>query len=167
MKGLFHVQNTEAVPSLLLKLRITWSVSLIHCNVVLWRARKPNWPALSIPLASMCFSNISRMTSSNSLLIVDRRLIGRKFWGNFGLLPGFGDVMTFDSFQNFGKWDSRRHWLNKWVKCTNGRLGMCLRHSFRMPSIPQAFLNFKDCINFCKSRGLFLWGVGAVVYVFE
>jgi hypothetical protein len=66
--------------------------------------------------------------------------------------------MTFASFQDFGKWDSRRQWLNKWVKCTSGRLGMCLRHSFGMPSIPQAFLNFKEFINFCKSHGLIIWG---------
>jgi hypothetical protein len=40
-------KNTAAVAILLLKLRVTWSVSLIHCSVVLWRARKPNWVALS------------------------------------------------------------------------------------------------------------------------
>lgn len=49
--------------------------------------------------------------------------------------------MTFASFQGFGKWYSRR--LNKWVKCINGRLGMCLRVSLGMPSIPLAFLHFE------------------------
>jgi hypothetical protein len=34
---------------------------------------------------------------SNSLPIVDKRLIGGKFRGNFGLLPGFGKVITFAS----------------------------------------------------------------------
>jgi hypothetical protein len=41
------------------------------------------------------------------------------------------------------------------VNCTISLLGRCLRLSFRMPSIPQAFLSFKEYINFCKSRGLF------------
>jgi hypothetical protein len=27
-----------------------------------------------------------------------------------------------------------------------------------MPSIPQAFLNFKEFIHFCTSHGLILWG---------
>jgi hypothetical protein len=48
-----------------------------------------------------------RINFSNSLPVLDRRLIGRKFWGNFGSLPGFDNVMTFASFQDFGKWDSR------------------------------------------------------------
>jgi hypothetical protein len=30
----------------------------------------------------------------------------------------------------------------------------CFRHSFGMPSIPQAFLSFSDCIHFTKSHGL-------------
>jgi hypothetical protein len=34
-----------------------------------------------------------------------------------------------------------------------------------MPSIPHAFLSFKEFINFCKSRGLILSG-GVVVYSF-
>jgi hypothetical protein len=87
------------------------------------------------------------------LPVVGRRLIGRKFWGNFESLSGFGKVIIFASFQGFGKCDKRRQWLNKWVKCTNGRLGRCLKHSFGMPSIPQAFLNFKDFITFCTSHG--------------
>jgi hypothetical protein len=33
-------KNTAAIDILLFKLRVTWSVSHIHCNVVLWRARK-------------------------------------------------------------------------------------------------------------------------------
>jgi hypothetical protein len=106
----------------------------------------------------MCFWTILWMTFSNNLPVVDRRLIGRKSWGNLGSLPYFGNVMTFASFQRFGKWDSRRQWLNKCVKCTNGRFGRCLRHSFRMPPIPQDFLNFKELISFCKSHGLILSG---------
>jgi hypothetical protein len=151
-------KNTAAVQILLFNLRVTWSASLIHCNVLLWRARKPNWLALGRPHFSICFWRNFRITFSNSWPVVDRRLIGRKFSGNFGSLPGLGKVVTFASFQWFVKCDSRRQWLNKWVKCTNGSLGKCLRHSFGTPSIPQAFLNFKDFINFCTSHGLILGG---------
>jgi hypothetical protein len=38
-------KDTASVDILLLKLRVTWSVGLIHCSVVLWCARKPNWLA--------------------------------------------------------------------------------------------------------------------------
>jgi hypothetical protein len=47
------------------------------------------------------------MTFSNSLPVIDKKLIGRKFCGNFGSLPGFGNVITFASFQGFRKWDIR------------------------------------------------------------
>jgi hypothetical protein len=40
-------KDTAAVDILLLKFRVTWSVSLIHCSVVLCRARKPNWLSLN------------------------------------------------------------------------------------------------------------------------
>jgi hypothetical protein len=33
---------------------------------------------------------------------VDKRLIGRKFGGNSGSLPGFGKATTFASFQDVG-----------------------------------------------------------------
>jgi hypothetical protein len=35
-------KNTAFVHTLLLNFKVTWSVSLIHWSVVLWRARKPN-----------------------------------------------------------------------------------------------------------------------------
>jgi hypothetical protein len=35
-----------------------------------------------------------RITFSNILPVVDKRLTGRKFLGNFGSLPGFGGVTT-------------------------------------------------------------------------
>jgi hypothetical protein len=35
---------------------------------------------------------IFRITFSNSLPVVDKWLIGRKFCGNFGSLPGFGKL---------------------------------------------------------------------------
>jgi hypothetical protein len=151
-------KNTAAVDILLLKLRVTWSVSLIHCSVVLWHARKTNCLTLSRLLSSTCFWTMLRMTFSNKLPLVERRLIGCEFWEKYGSLSGFGIDMNFSSFQDFGKWESRRQWLNKCVKCTNGRLGRCLRHSFGMPSIPQDFLNFKELVMFCKSHGLILSG---------
>jgi hypothetical protein len=76
--------NTVLVDILLLKLRVMWSVSLVHCSVVLWRARKPNWLELSRLLSSMCFWTILWMTFSKNLSVVDRRLIGCKFWGILG-----------------------------------------------------------------------------------
>jgi hypothetical protein len=39
------------------------------------------------------------MTFSNSFPVVDKRLIGHKFCGNLGSLPGFGKVINFASFQ--------------------------------------------------------------------
>jgi hypothetical protein len=99
-----------------------------------------------------------RITFSNSFPVVDRRLIGRKFWRHFRSLPGFGKVIIFASFQEFGKWDNLKQWLNRWVKCTNGLLERCLRHSFGMPWIPQAFFNFNDFIIFYTWHGQTLWG---------
>jgi hypothetical protein len=61
----------------------------------LWRARKPNWLAFSRPLSSICFWRSFRITFSNSFPVVERRLIGAKFWGNLGSLPGLGKVITF------------------------------------------------------------------------
>jgi hypothetical protein len=57
------------------------------------RARKPNWLALSRLFSSMRLWIIFRITFSNSLPVVDKRLIGSKFGGNFGPLPGFVNVI--------------------------------------------------------------------------
>jgi hypothetical protein len=46
--------------------------------------------------------NIFRKIFLNSLPVVDKRLIGCKFFGNFASLPGFGNVITFAFFQGFG-----------------------------------------------------------------
>ena len=62
--------------------------------VVLWRARKTNWLALSWPLSSICLWRNFKNTFSNSFPVVDRRLIERKFLRNFGSLPGLGKVIT-------------------------------------------------------------------------
>jgi hypothetical protein len=40
---------------------------------------------------------------SKRLPVVDRRLIGGKFSGNFRFLPGFGKAMILASFQDAGK----------------------------------------------------------------
>jgi hypothetical protein len=131
----------------------------IHWSIVLWRARKPNWLALSRPLCSVYLRAVFGITSSNSFPVVVKRLIGRKFWGNFGSLPAFGSVIAFVYFQGFGKWNSRRQWLNKCVRYTSGRLGRCLRHSFGIPSRPQAFLNFNEFADICmSSQGYFTTG---------
>jgi hypothetical protein len=87
------------VDILLLKFRVMWSVSLIHWSFVLWRARNPNWLAFSKSLVSRCLWTIFWMTFSNNLPVVHKRLIGLKFCGNFGSLPGFGKVIILGSFQ--------------------------------------------------------------------
>jgi hypothetical protein len=138
-----------------MKFKMACSVNLIHWSVVQWRARKPNWLALSRPLSSLCLLTLFRITFSNSLPVIDKRLIGRKFLGNFGSLPGFGNVITFASFYDFGNWHNRRQWLNKRVRYNSGLLGRCRRHSFGIPSSPQAFLNFNGLSNLCLiSQGL-------------
>jgi hypothetical protein len=118
--------NTAAVDMLLLKFKVTSSVSLMHCSVVPWHARKPNWLALTWSLTSMCSWTICNIFSK-SFPVVDKRLIGLKFWGNFGSLPDFSKVMIFVSLQDFGKCDNRRQWLNKFGKYISVFLGKCLR----------------------------------------
>jgi hypothetical protein len=77
-------KNTAAVAMLLLKFKVTWSLCLIHWRIiVVWRAKKTNWLALSRNLSSMRLGTVFRITLSNSLPDVDKGLIGHKFWGNF------------------------------------------------------------------------------------
>jgi hypothetical protein len=83
---------------------------------------------------------------------VDKRLIGRKVGRNLGSLPGFGNFITLSSFQDNRKCESRMQWLIKSVRYTNGLFERCLKHSFGMPSIQQAFLNFKDFLNICMQH---------------
>jgi len=71
-------------------------------------------------------------------------------------LPGFGKFPTFASFQAVGKYNSRKQWINKWVRWTSGFLGRCLRHSLGMPSSPQVFPKFRVRITCCTSQGLTL-----------
>jgi hypothetical protein len=56
-KAFLITKNTTAIDTLL-NLTVTRSISLIHCIVMLWHARKPNWLALSRPLTSVCLSTI-------------------------------------------------------------------------------------------------------------
>lgn len=83
---------------------------------------------------------------SNTLPVVDKRLIGHKFEEKSGSLPSFGRVMNFASFRGAGKRPSRSQLLNICLKCTRGLLENCRRYSFGIPSKPQTFPNFKDCI---------------------
>jgi len=47
-----------------------------------------------------------------TIAIVDRRLIGLTFSGNFGSLPGFGKTITLASLQEAEKYDSLKQCLN-------------------------------------------------------
>jgi hypothetical protein len=75
-KALSMSKNTAAVDILLLKLGVMWSASHIHCSVVLWRARKPNWPAFNRHLSSMCFWTIFRMTILASVVLLITHMHG-------------------------------------------------------------------------------------------
>jgi hypothetical protein len=143
-KAFLISKNTATVDIFLLIFKVKWSVSLIHWSVAMWRAQEPNWLALSTSLSSMCLWPIFRMTSSNSFPVMDKTLIWRKFCGILGSLPGFGKVITFSSFQDCGKCESRIQWLNKWVSS-------------------QAYINFNVFVNLRTSQCLtvsgrcFLW----------
>jgi hypothetical protein len=100
------------------------------------------------------FWTVLRIAFSNRLPLVEKRLIGRKFWGNFGSFPLFGNIMKCASFRGFGKCDSRRRWLNKCVRCDSCLLGRWPRHSFGIPSNSQAFLNYNLFPNLCMPQGL-------------
>jgi hypothetical protein len=77
------------------------------------------------------FRNIFITTFSESLLVVSNRLIGRRLRGNLGSFPDYGKAIIFTFFQDLGKWENRMQWLNRFVRCTSGLLGSCLRHSFK------------------------------------
>lgn len=82
-------KETAAVDLLLLESNVTWCVSHTHLNILLWRARKSNWLALSRPRPPTCllgYFQEKKKSFSNSLRVVDMRLIGR---GNFWVLTGF------------------------------------------------------------------------------
>jgi hypothetical protein len=122
-KPLCHVQSkafsistdTAAADILLLKFWVTWYVSLVRCHVVLWRAWNSNWLALSMPLPSMCLWNIFSISFSYSFPVVDKKVIGLRFWENLGSLQGFGKIVTFAFLQDVAKCECRMRWL---VKCT-------------------------------------------------
>jgi hypothetical protein len=60
-------KNTATVGILLLKFKVTWSASLIHCRVVPWRAWKPNGLALSKCFSPMCFWIICEITNNKKI----------------------------------------------------------------------------------------------------
>jgi hypothetical protein len=60
-------KTTSVVDMLLLKFKVTWSISLIHWSVMLCCLWKPNLLGLSRPLSSMCLWTIFRITFWNSL----------------------------------------------------------------------------------------------------
>jgi hypothetical protein len=43
----------------------------------------------------MCLWAIFRISFSNNLLVVSKRLIGHKFWRHVRSLPGFGKIIIF------------------------------------------------------------------------
>jgi hypothetical protein len=149
---LCQILSLYSAINVLLKFRVLWSTSLIHWTIVPWCVQKPNWLAFSKFLFSACFWIVLKNSFSNSLPVVDKKLVGHKFWGNSGYLAGFSRVMIFAFFQGAEKWPSWRQWLIKCVKCTRGLLRSWRRHSFGVPSEPQAFPNFKDYILFQTSR---------------
>jgi hypothetical protein len=104
---------------------------------MLWRALKPNWLALSKLLLPVCFWIICRIIFSRSLLVESKRIIGSKFWGNVGPLPGFGKATTSTSFQDTGKCEGRIQWLIKLIKLVylEGTFDIRLEyHEFHGPS---------------------------------
>jgi hypothetical protein len=62
-------------------------------------------------IEQVLFSDMSFYNFQNNFFkdfaLEDKRLIGRKFCGNLGSLPGFGKTTTFASFKGVGKCDSR------------------------------------------------------------
>jgi hypothetical protein len=75
-------------------------------------AKKPNWLAFSkFPPPTMYLWTPYRKRLSSRLSVVDKRLTERKFCGNFRSLPTFGILAIFCSYQNAGKWQSRKQWI--------------------------------------------------------
>jgi hypothetical protein len=128
-KAFLIPKNTAPVDMLLLKFRVTWSISLIHWSIILWstHTQKPNWLSFCKFLSFVRFWIILKVSFSYSLPVVYKRLIGWKF-GVF--------AMIFISFQGAVKWPSWKQRWNKCVKYTRGPLGRCRRHSFGMQSKP-------------------------------
>jgi hypothetical protein len=130
-------KNTVVVVMILFKWKVTWFAVLIHWSFVL---------TLSTLLSSMCLWTIFRITFSNSLPVVDKRLIGLKFWANLGsyhLSVTLQILLPSKALEN----GSRKKWLIRRVRCANGLLGKYLRHSGDILSGPQAFLSFDEFAN--------------------
>jgi hypothetical protein len=138
MWNALSISSTAAVDILLLKFRLTWSSSLIYWSVVLWSDQSQTHLHV-VSFFPQCFWIALKISFSNTLPTVGKRLTGRKFGGNFECLLGFSRVMNFASFQGDGKWPSWRQCLDKCVKCTKG-----LPERFWGHSLP----NIKDGIYF-------------------
>jgi hypothetical protein len=76
-KAFSMFKNSAATDKLLLKLKVTGSISLIDWSVMLWCARKPNWLAYSNFLSSVCFWIVLTINFLNCLPLVEK---GLKFW---------------------------------------------------------------------------------------
>jgi hypothetical protein len=96
-KGFSISKNTAAVGMLLLKFNVTWFLNLIlKCRAVTGTETKLAC-IKQASFFSVCLWTIFRITFSNSLPVVDKRLIGHAFWGNLGSLPGFDNIVTCTS----------------------------------------------------------------------
>jgi hypothetical protein len=80
VQGFLNIEEHNSRRHIIVEINVTWSASLIHWSVVLWSVRKPNWLAFSKFLCSLCFW-VLKINFSNSLPVVEKRLIGHKFWG--------------------------------------------------------------------------------------
>jgi hypothetical protein len=100
---------------------------------------------LSRPLSSICFWSNFRITFSNSFPVVERRLIGRKFWGNLGSTPRQTD------------WLSVEMWLWLWPRGVSLTERVCLSATEGVwPSVwlsPKEFGCLSDCGRFPQASG--------------
>jgi hypothetical protein len=135
--------NTAAVGDVLHKPHILKCLAVMDTNTRLVCIKQASF--FNVPLDY--FQN----TGFNSVPLWTR---GQSDVGNFRSLTFFGKVILSACFQDFEKWDSRRHRLQDCVRCTSGLLERCLRHPFEIKSRPQVFLNFNEFVNICISQGL-------------
>jgi hypothetical protein len=67
-------------------------------------------------LSSLCLWTIFRITFSYSWSVMGKRLVGSKFWANFGSLPDLGKIIAVSSFQDDGKYGKNKSsWRNWWI----------------------------------------------------
>jgi hypothetical protein len=133
----------------LLKLNVTWSLSLVHRSAVLWRARKPNWFVSSRSLSVMCPWPIFRATFSNRLPVEQKK----KICMELRRLSDFDKIVTL-LLQDVRKWQMWRQWLHKCVRYNTGLLeGVWGTHS--NATIFSRSLSFNGFINSCQTGPFF------------